>query len=81
MLMALLTGSWWAACRTRVSPGSVAVDFRTDPEDNLNRSDNDSNAVAEGEDADEDAESVEDCNNEDTGRDDAGTEDNSDGFG
>lgn len=80
MLMALFTGSWWEACRTQVPPGSVAVDFRTDPDDN--RSDNDGNAVAEGEDADEDAESVEDFKNEDdAGGDDGSTEDNSDGFG
>ena len=78
MLMALFTGSWREACRARVPPGSVAVDFRTDPDDNP--SDNDGNAVAEGVAADEDAESVEDFKNEDAGGNAGSTEDNSDGF-
>lgn len=79
MLVALLPGSWWAACRIRLLPGSVAVDLWTDPDDN--RSDNDGNVVAEGDDELEDAGCGEYCKNEDAGGDGGSIEDDDDGFG
>jgi hypothetical protein len=79
VLVALLTGSWRSACRMWVPPGSVAVDLWTDPDDN--RSDNDGNAVTEGDDELEDAGCDEDCKDEDAGGDGGSIEDDDDGFG
>ena len=62
-----------------VPPGSVVTDFRTDPDDN--RSDNDGNAVTEGDDELEDAGCDEDCKDEDFGGDGGSIEDDDDGFG
>ena len=78
VIVALLTGSLWAAFCTRAPPGSVVTDFRTDPDDN--RGDNDDNAVAESEDEVEDAGSGEDCKDEDAGDDDGSTDDDDEGF-